>query len=248
MNVVVRQSFCFIAALLLSGCALSGSYGSDFTKRNRARMARDWQNATFAAVNKYSYNAERRLLPYFQGAGVAYPPKKVAILAFKNERKVELWAKQANDQWHFIRHYPLTAYSGKLGPKLRAHDLQIPEGVYQIGFLSPFSAWHLSMKLNYPNQFDLEHAKLDGRSSLGGDIFIHGRASSVGCLAVGDSAIEELFVLVAKTGTHAAKVIIAPNDMRIEASRSPLSPHWVPELNNMIAAELMPFQIKSQAV
>ncbi len=234
MNSTICQSICLAVAVLLSGCA-AHSRGADL------------RQATKAVVSKYASTAEHRMVPYFEHAGVAYPPKNVAILAFKNERRVELWAKQQNqDAWHFIRNYPMTAYSGTVGPKLRAHDKQIPEGIYHIGFLYPYSAWHLSMKLDYPNQFDLQHARQDGRTALGGDIFIHGRASSVGCLAVGDPAIEELFVLVAKTGTNAAKVIIAPNDMRVHAPLLPSQPSWAPELTHKIAEELLPFQVKTQ--
>ena len=68
------------------------------------------------------------------------------------------------------------------------------------------------MKLNYPNEFDLEQAKADGRGSPGTHIFIHGKASSVGCLAMGDAAIEELFVLAATVGLGAVSVVIAPYD------------------------------------
>jgi hypothetical protein len=39
--------------------------------------------------------------------------------------------------------------------------------------------------------------KKDGRKNLGSNIMIHGKNCSVGCLAMGDEAAEELFVLAA---------------------------------------------------
>jgi murein L,D-transpeptidase YafK len=70
--------------------------------------------------------------------------------------------------------------SGKAGPKLREGDGQVPEGIYRIDGLNPNSSYHLSLKLNYPNDFDLEQARTEGRTELGGDIFIHGKAVSIG--------------------------------------------------------------------
>ena len=72
------------------------------------------------------------------------------------------------------------------------------------------------MRVNYPNPADIEQAGRDGRdlSMLGGDIMIHGGAESIGCIAIGDPAVEELFVLVARTGLDNVQLIIAPCDLR----------------------------------
>jgi hypothetical protein len=115
-----------------------------------------------------------------------------------------------------------------------------PEGIYRIEALNPNSHYHLSMKINYPNEFDLVHAWQEGRTDPGSDIFIHGRAASIGCLAMGDKVIEELFVLTAHVGAEKVKVIIAPYDPRI----SPLEtdseelPEWTPELYSLISREI----------
>jgi len=106
----------------------------------------------------------------------------------------------------------------------------VPEGIYSIAGLNPNSSFHLSLKLNYPNSFDLMHAKAEGRSSPGSNIFIHGNAVSIGCLAMGDPAVEEIFVLVADVERTNAEVAIAPSDPRIQ----PLEPlqdlPWTTEL------------------
>ena len=192
---------------------------------------------------KYGPAARSRLTPHFKRAGVAYPPKELAILGFKEEKRVAIWARDSG-QWRFIRDYPILAASGQAGPKLREGDQQVPEGVYRIAHLNPNSSYHLSMKVNYPNAFDLRMAERDGRTRLGGDIFIHGKAVSIGCLAMGDRAIEELFTLVAETGHGRVKVLIAPNDLR---ARRPIvhagTPAWAGGLYRTIAAALAAFPL-----
>ena len=153
---------------------------------------------------------------------------KLRILVFKNERSLEVHAPG----WKAPRIYPITAFSGTLGPKLREGDGQIPEGIYGIGYLNPNSSYYLSLKVTYPNASDRARAKADGRTKLGGDIMIHGKAVTIGCVPVGDDAIEDIFYLASAVGIKNVSVIIAPYDMRKgrkpELERSPLK--WYPDL------------------
>lgn len=160
---------------------------------------------------------DERLHPDFQRAGVAYPPPRLIMLAFKRERRLELHAADGSGKYHFVRSYPILAASGGDGPKLREGDSQVPEGFYRIELLNPNSRYHLSLRVNYPNPEDCARAAAAGRdlASLGGDIMIHGGAASVGCLAMGDPAAEDLFVLAARTGLDAIEVIIVPRDLRV---------------------------------
>ena len=135
---------------------------------------------------------------------------KLAVLVFKHERMVEVHAPG----WTEPRRYPMTGFSGTLGPKLCEGDGQIPEGVYGVEYLNPNSSFHLSLKVSYPNVSDKERAATDGRTNLGGDIMIHGGNATVGCIPIGDDAIEELFCVVAEVGKNNVSVIIAPYDMR----------------------------------
>ena len=112
----------------------------------------------------------------------------------------------------FWQRFPFTAQSGETGPKLRAGDGQIPEGLYGIEVLNPNSSYHLSMKVSYPNQDDRARSSLLGISDFGGDIYIHGKKASIGCIAIGDDAIEQVFYLVNQCGVKNVSVIIAPND------------------------------------
>ena len=161
---------------------------------------------------------------------------KLRILVFKNERSVEVYAPG----WKKPRIYPMTAFSGTLGPKLREGDEQIPEGVYGIEYLNPNSSYYLSLKVSYPNASDRKRAKADGRTNLGGDIMIHGKAVTIGCVPVGDDAIEDIFYLAAAVGIKNVSVIVAPYDMRQgrkpELERSPLT--WYPDLCREISTAL----------
>ena len=161
---------------------------------------------------------------------------KLRILVFKNERRLEVHAPG----WKAPRVYPMTGFSGTLGPKLKEGDGQIPEGVYGIEYLNPNSSFYLSMKVSYPNDADRRRAKADGRTDLGGDIMIHGMNATVGCVPIGDDAIEDVFYLVNAVGIRNVSVVIAPYDMRDgrkpELEKSPLS--WYPELCNQLAEAL----------
>lgn len=190
---------------------------------------------------QYGADAKRRLQPYLAQAGFADFPEQLALLAFKEEQIVEVWGKQ-EQTWRKITTYPFTAMSGRLGPKLREGDWQIPEGLYRIEVLNPNSNYHLSLRVNYPNDFDRAMAERDGRTRLGGDIYLHGKNATVGCIPVGDAAIEELFVLVYAAGLPQVRVIIAPRDFRKNPTRPALPDvAWERLLYDMIELALEPF-------
>lgn len=160
--------------------------------------------------------------------------KQVFLLAFKKERLIEVWVEMEDGEKFKKTTYSFTAYGGKLGPKLREGDKQIPEGIYQIEYLNSNSKYHLSMKLNYPNAFDREKAIMENRLDPGSDIFIHGGAESVGCIAIGDESIEQLYALVSDLGKERVTVCIAPIDFRVSKLEEIINtddmPMWVNEL------------------
>ncbi|MCX7087103.1 MAG: L,D-transpeptidase family protein [Methylococcales bacterium] len=187
----------------------------------------------------YGEYTTRKLNTYFAKAKVSFPPKAITLVALKQEKKLELWARD-NAEFRLIHTYGIQAASGVAGPKLRMGDKQVPEGIYHIDGLNPNSHYHLSMKLNYPNEFDLFHAVQEGRTEPGSDIFIHGRAVSIGCLAMGDEIIEELFILTTQVGAENVKVVIAPHDPRaypLTADSAQL-PLWTTELYADISREI----------
>lgn len=192
-------------------------------------------------IEQYGADARSRLRPRFQAASVDYPPWAVFLVGLKEEELLEVWGKNApDDGFSLISKHPILGTSGDLGPKLQEGDMQIPEGVYRVESLNPNSRFHLSLRLNYPNPFDLVHAKEEGREYPGSDIMIHGSASSIGCLAMGNQVAEELFVLASDTGLKNIEVILAPVDLRIR--EIPLTgrdlPEWADELYASIRTEL----------
>ena len=94
--------------------------------------------------------------------------RSITILAFKEERVLEVWKKNES-RWRAVCSYPFTGFSGELGPQLIEGDGQIPEGVYEVEYLSPNSSFHLSMKIDYPNDFDSKMGDADGRKQLDND-------------------------------------------------------------------------------
>jgi murein L,D-transpeptidase YafK len=189
-----------------------------------------------ARVQQFGPGVERRLKPDFLRAGVPYPPAFVTLIALKNEKVLEVYAAGSDHQFHPIRTYRIQRASGKLGPKLKEGDCQVPEGIYGVESLNPNSSFHLALRVNYPNKFDQDKALQDRRSELGGDIMIHGGSCSIGCIAMGDEAAEDLFVLSALTGLDNIKLIFSPVDFRItdphESHGS--APIWTAELYKSI--------------
>lgn len=115
------------------------------------------------------------------------------IRAFKLEQTVEVWGKnQNNTDFKLITSYPFCVLSGALGPKRKEGDLQVPEGIYYIDRFNPVSSYYLSLGINYPNKSD---KKRGHKKQPGGDIFIHGKCASIGCIPITDDKIKELYIL-----------------------------------------------------
>jgi murein L,D-transpeptidase YafK len=129
----------------------------------------------------------------FSGLQLPYPPEGIFLRVFKKEQLLELWGTGTPPGPHrLVRVYPITAISGKPGPKRREDDGQTPEGFYRIARFNPASKFHLSLGLNYPNRSD---RILGDKSALGRDIFIHGGWVTMGCVPITDDLIKELYVI-----------------------------------------------------
>jgi murein L,D-transpeptidase YafK len=133
---------------------------------------------------------------------------------FKSGRRLELKRQGA-----LLRSYRVALGFASEGHKEREGDGRTPEGSYRIDARNPRSAFHLSLRVSYPDSSDTAHAAALGVSP-GGDIYIHGlpngfrkllvrhpgRDWTTGCVAVTDSEIREIWSLV-PTG---ARVVIHP--------------------------------------
>jgi murein L,D-transpeptidase YafK len=199
-------------------------------------------------VVQYETQVQLRLAPLFKAQSIPYPPSKITLIALKDEKKLELHVLGTNGLYQLIKTYPILAASGTAGPKLKEGDLQVPEGFYTIESLNPNSLYHLSLRVNYPNTEDKNHAKEEGRTHLGGDIMIHGKALSIGCIAIGDPASEELFILAAKTGIKNMHVIISPIDFRVRPLKDVQQkiPAWIKPLYERLKTEMAPYKFREK--
>ena len=115
------------------------------------------------------------------------------LVAFKDTDLLEIYAKSKNEKtYKKILTYHICSRSGKIGPKRKNGDRQVPEGFYFIDRFNPTSTFYLSLGLNYPNLSDKRKSNV---SNLGGDIFIHGSCVTIGCLPMTDNYIKEIYLL-----------------------------------------------------
>jgi len=115
----------------------------------------------------------------------------IFIRIFKEESILEIWIRSDTEYKH-LKDYAICAYSGKLGPKLKEGDKQSPEGFYRVHKhqLNPHSKFHLSFNLGYPNKYDRAYKR------TGSFLMVHGNCVSVGCYAMTNVKIEEIYKLV----------------------------------------------------
>lgn len=146
----------------------------------------------FKRVREAYSNKEKFVAKTLTKHSISRDSLRIYLLAFKTEKKIELWAKNRSDSvFCLIKEFPICDFSGTIGPKRRYRDLQVPEGFYHISKLNPYSKYYLSMEINYPNASDSIRGV---RGHLGNQIYIHGSCISSGCLAITDDKIKELFV------------------------------------------------------
>jgi murein L,D-transpeptidase YafK len=150
----------------------------------------------------------------------------VFIRAFKKERELELHVRnRTTEKFDLFRTYKIAGMSGNSGPKLAEGDGQVPEGFYFVPprAMNPNSQYHLSFNIGYPNEFDRAHQR------TGSAIMIHGDRVSIGCLAMTDEKIEEIYTLCAAAhdgGQEYFRVHIFPFRLTAERLESLAEPDW----------------------
>jgi murein L,D-transpeptidase YafK len=119
------------------------------------------------------------------------PQAPIFIRIFKEESELEIWKRRDDEHYYHFKTYPICNWSGDLGPKVRYGDRQAPEGFYAIQReqMNPESKYHLAMNLGYPNAFDRSWKR------SGDALMIHGGCKSVGCYAMTDALIEEIYAI-----------------------------------------------------
>jgi murein L,D-transpeptidase YafK len=115
----------------------------------------------------------------------------VVLRIFKLDSELELWVEK-NGRFVRFATYPICLWSGRLGPKLKEGDKQAPEGFYTVALeqLNPNSRWHRAFNLGYPNAFD------EAQGRYGSFLMVHGGCSSIGCYAMTDPVVDELWQFV----------------------------------------------------
>lgn len=116
----------------------------------------------------------------------------VLIRVFKQEAALELWKQRGDGRYILLKTFPVCRWSGQLGPKRKTGDRQTPEGFYDIAprMMNPNSSYHLSFDTGFPNAYD----RANGYT--GSYLMVHGVCSSMGCFAMTNSGIEEIYALL----------------------------------------------------
>ena len=149
----------------------------------------------------------------------------IFIRIFKETKELEIWLKNSNT-FRLFKTYKICTYGWRsLGPKIRRGDGRAPEGFYYVlpRQMNPFSDYHLSFNLGYPNSYD----RLHGRT--GGALMVHGSCVSIGCYAMRDEGIEEIFTLAdaaLRNGQPFFRVHIFPFRMTEENMRKHVNSEW----------------------
>jgi murein L,D-transpeptidase YafK len=154
------------------------------------------------------------------------------VRIFKREHALELWLKGAGERFALFKSYPICTYSGGLGPKLAEGDRQAPEGFYRVAYkqLNPNSRHHLAFNLGFPNAFDQELGR------TGSYLMVHGGCSSIGCYAVGDEQVDEIYAVVEAAlgaGQREVDVSIFPFRLTDTALAAEAGSNWLPFWQNL---------------
>jgi len=179
----LSQSIAFLATLaLLSACSLERREQSSSRATQSTITAQ-----TLAAMDSIGTDRNQPIL----------------IRAFKKKSEIEIWKRTRAGTYALMKTYPVCRWSGRLGPKTREGDRQVPEGFYTVtpGQMNPNSAMWLSFNVGYPNPME----RALGRT--GGDIMVHGTCSSRGCYAMTNEQMDEIYAVMREAFQGGQKVV-----------------------------------------
>ncbi len=126
----------------------------------------------------------------------------VFIRIVKANNSLEIFLKKGTN-YQFFKSYKICNFSGNIGPKTKQGDNQAPEGFYEVrpAQMNPSSSYHLAFNLGYPNAYDKVH------HYTGDYLMVHGNCVSIGCYAMTDPKIEEIYALMQAAFENGQKVI-----------------------------------------
>ena len=149
----------------------------------------------------------------------------ILVRIFKEESELEVWKVDKTGRFALLRTYPICRWSGDLGPKIEEGDRQAPEGFYTVTprMMNPKSHYHLAINTGFPNAYD----RANERS--GTSLMIHGDCASVGCYAMTDEQITEIYSLARESffgGQRSIQIQAYPFRMTpLNMARHRNSPH-----------------------
>lgn len=148
----------------------------------------------------------------------------IYVRIFKQTHELEIWVANGGTYEQF-RTWRICTWSGRLGPKLKEGDGQSPEGFYAVSRsqLNPRSRFHLSFDIGLPNAFDAHHGR------TGTHLMVHGSCVSIGCYAMTDAAIEEIYLLTEAAlagGARSVPVHIFPFRMTAQSMAQHRDSPW----------------------
>jgi murein L,D-transpeptidase YafK len=156
----------------------------------------------------------------------------IFVRIFKEPGVLEVWIENNEGTFDHFKSYDICTFSGELGPKEKQGDEQSPEGFYFVnaGRLNPWSRFHLSFNLGYPNQYDRAHNR------TGSALMVHGDCVSIGCYAMTDKYIKEIYTLATaalKAGQPFFRVHAFPFKLEGERMNRAASNRWYPFWMNL---------------
>ncbi|MDR2926044.1 MAG: L,D-transpeptidase family protein [Azoarcus sp.] len=192
---IARVALVLLAAIMSASAYAGCGTGMDFLKQQKK------YTQVREALLRRADALDRRLAEH----GLKSCALNVLFVAYKAEAVLDIYAKAPDEaNYRKLASWPICASSGKLGPKRRQRDGQVPEGFYRIDRFNPASQFHLSLGIDYPNAAD----RLKTRAANpGGDIFIHGSCVTVGCLPMTDAVIEEIYLYAVHARDSGQKTI-----------------------------------------
>ena len=181
--------------LFMTLIALNISGQSDFLTKQKK----------YIRVRTSINDKEQSISKLLKENGIELDELNILIIAYKYESEFEIFAKTNDEKlYKKIVTYSICSKSGKIGPKRKQGDGQVPEGFYFIDRFNPASSFFLSLGINYPNISD---KKKSNATNLGGDIFIHGSCVTIGCLPMTDDKIKEIYLYAINAKNNGQKKI-----------------------------------------
>ena len=154
----------------------------------------------------------------------------ILLRIYKSESTLEVWKQNRDGKYAVLKTYPICKFSGTLGPKIREGDRQAPEGFYDItpAQMNPMSREYLAFNIGFPNTLD----RSLGRT--GSVVMVHGGCHSIGCYAMTDQNMDEIYALIGeafsggqdKIQLQAFPFRMTAEDFAAHAENNPNAPFW----------------------